>query len=75
VASKGGSNGGANGAVRATLRAHGRGKWKEQKMELNDDIDLLDLVTIEQNLCTDEVPASDSDDESLHASASAFLIG
>jgi hypothetical protein len=32
-------------------------------------------VTIEQNLCTDEVPASDSDDESLHASASAFLIG
>ena len=40
-------------------------------MEANNDIELHDLERIEQKLVTDEAPASDSDDESLHASASA----
>jgi hypothetical protein len=41
-------------------------------MNPNIDIDLLDLETIESNLSHEEV--KELDDESLHASASAFMV-
>lgn len=45
-------------------------------MDTNTDIiDLYDLETIEDNLCTDEARELESDEDSLHASASAFMIG
>ena len=44
-------------------------------MDTNTDIELHDLETIESNLCTDEAVQSEVDDDSLHTSANAFLIG
>jgi hypothetical protein len=41
-------------------------------MEANNDIELLDLEAIEANLSTED--AAEHDDESLHASASAFMV-
>jgi hypothetical protein len=49
-----------------------RENQERNHMNTNEDIDLLDLETIENNLKTEDV--KDLDDESLHASASAFMI-
>ena len=44
-------------------------------MDTKTEIELYDLETIEDNLCTEEATTAESDEDALHASATAFMIG
>jgi hypothetical protein len=43
-------------------------------MDTQNDIELYELETIEDNFCTDEAAQNESHEDSLYASASAFMI-
>jgi hypothetical protein len=62
----------ASAARRSLIELARHPNTERNDMNPNIDIDLLDLETIESNLSHEEV--KELDDESLHASASAFMV-